>query len=136
MTDKLPDGFEAHGDNAGFGAAFGPVYLDSANCAMGFFVGPQHLNPIGGCHGGAMATFADHQIAAVRHLVGDGNVHLPTVSLTGDYLAPAFAGDWVHAAVMLVKVTRNLVFSQALITTRGNIIARASAIYRNYKASA
>lgn len=129
MTDKVPEGFVPVALDVGYNAAFGPAYANPAERKIGFRVGPQHLNPVGACHGGAMATFADMQIV----VAGDGpyDKHMPTISLTVDYLAPAPLGAWIEAVVSCQKTTRTMVFTQALITVDGEVVARSSAIYRN-----
>lgn len=115
--------------DVGYNAAFGRTYVNTAERKIGFRVGPQHLNPVGSCHGGAMATFLDMQIVAA----GDGpyETHKPTISLTVDFLAPAPLGAWVEAEVSCQKATRRMVFTQALVTVDGEVVARSSAIYRN-----
>jgi hypothetical protein len=73
------------------------------------------------------------QIAAVI-AAGPGTAegHQPKVSLSTDYLAIAPLGSWVESEVTLIKTTRTLIFMQALISANGAIVARSSAIYRNY----
>jgi uncharacterized protein (TIGR00369 family) len=115
----------------GFTTTFGPVYLRRADSRLGFRVGERHLNPMGVCHGGAMATFADMQVAVVKSGLGTRAGHMPTIHLDVDYLATAPLGGWVEMAVTLVKTTRNLVFTQALISVDGNAVARSAGIYRN-----
>jgi acyl-coenzyme A thioesterase PaaI-like protein len=133
MKATVPQGFEARSLGAGFAEVFGSVYVNHATRAMGFRVAPRHLNPVGVCNGGAMATFADMQIAAViAGSPGTSEGHQPTISLQVDYLATAPLGAWVEAAVTLVKTTKTLIFTQALITADGDIVARSQAIYRNY----
>jgi acyl-coenzyme A thioesterase PaaI-like protein len=118
---------------AGYADSFGAVYVNSTSRSLAFRVAANHMNPVGVCSGGAIATFADMQIAAVI-ADGPGTVegHQPTISLAIDYLAPAPLGSWVEAAVTLVKRTRSMIFTQALITADGAIVARSHAIYRNY----
>src|ERR1700677_423062 len=133
MEATVPQGFEARPLGGGFAEIFGSVYVNHATRAMGFRVAPRHLNPVGVCNGGAMATFADMQIAAViAGSPGTSEGHQPTISLQVDYLATAPLGAWVEAAVTLVKTTKTLIFTQALITADGDIVARSQAIYRNY----
>ena len=80
-----------------------------------------------------MATFADMQIAAVICASpGTADGHQPTISLHVDYLATAPLDAWVEAVVTLVKTTRSLIFTQALIRADGEIVARSQAIYRNF----
>ncbi len=128
----VPEGFEPFVLGPGFDLRFGPVYRHRGGGLLGFRVASHHLNPVGSCHGGAMATFADMQIAAVRPGLGTQAGHMPTINLSVDYLAPAWRDSWVEAAVTLVKLTRTLAFTQALITADGELVARATGIYRNY----
>jgi hypothetical protein len=65
MEVTVPQDFEEWPLGGGFAEVFGSVYVNHATRAMGFRVAPRHLNPVGVCNGGAMATFADMQIAAV-----------------------------------------------------------------------
>jgi uncharacterized protein (TIGR00369 family) len=129
--NAAPPGFELLDLGSGFAAPFGPVYLNRHGNRLGFRVAPHHLNPVDTCHGGVLATFADMQIAAVRSARDINSKHLPTVSLSVDYLAPVALNSWVEAAVTLVKTTQTLVFTQALLTVNGEAVARAAAIYRN-----
>jgi uncharacterized protein (TIGR00369 family) len=134
MDTSVPAGFEPIDLGIGFTAPFGPVYLNRETMTLGFRVREYHINPVQGCNGGAMATFADMQIAAV-FLTREGRApktHLPTISLAVDYLAPAPLGAWVEAAVTLIKITKTLIFTQALITVEGQSVARSNATYRNY----
>lgn len=135
MAEAIPDGFSRADLGAGFGARFGPVWLDRGRRLIGFRVGPDHANPVGACHGGAMATFADAQLIAVRAGREEGKPHTPTISLSIDYLAPATIGDWVEAEVQLIRETRTLIFVQSVMRVGDKPVARTSAIYRNYQAS-
>jgi uncharacterized protein (TIGR00369 family) len=126
-----PDGFEPLDLISGYSVAFGPVYLNRSERKLGFRVEKSHLNPFGLCHGGAMATFADLQVIAVKDGPGIKPGFSPTVSMSVDYLSPARLGDWVEATVTLAKATRSLIFTQALITANGETVARATALYRN-----
>jgi acyl-coenzyme A thioesterase PaaI-like protein len=82
-------------------------------------------------HGGAMATFADAQIVAVRSYTPDVSSHTPTITLSVDYLAPAPVGSWLVLTARLLKSTRTLLFTQGLVTIGEQVVARTSAIYRN-----
>ena len=115
----------------GFGAMFGPMFRKPADWSMCFCVEQRHCNPAGTCHGGALATFADAQLLAMPGHTGDVTKHTPTVNLTMDYLAPARLGQWVTARLDLLRVTRTLLFTQAVLRTEDGAVARSSAIYRN-----
>ncbi|SEP87259.1 uncharacterized domain 1-containing protein [Solimonas aquatica] len=129
----MPPGFQEIGHAGGFSFSFGRVGLNLAAKKMGFFVAPRHLNPVSVCHGGAISTFADMQILAIT---GDADLltrHTPTISLSVDYLAPAALGSWVEAQVTLLKSTRHMIFTQALIFADAQLVARSQAIYRNVR---
>lgn len=129
MKDDVPAGFVPLVLDCGHNDSFGPAYVNLTDHKIGFRVGTQHLNPVGGLHGGAMATFADMQISAVGPKAYD--VHRATISLTVDFFAPVAPGAWVEAEVACPKATRSMVFTQAVITADGDIVARTSGIYRN-----
>ncbi|MES2681956.1 MAG: PaaI family thioesterase [Pseudomonadota bacterium] len=135
MNDAIPEGFESVALGSGFSSLFGPVYRHHTESRLGFRVAPQHLNPVQVCHGGAMATFADMQIAVVAPGLGTQAGHTPTIHLDMDYLAVAPLGSWVEMAVTRLRETRNLIFTQALITADGEPVARSSGIYRNRPAA-
>ena len=110
----------------------GVLWYDRATGRMVWRVRPEHCNAYGSLHGGAMATYADGQAAAVIDYVFDDPAgHTPTVSLSVDYLAPVPVGAWLLAEVTLLKTTRTLIFTQAVMTVEGRVVARSHAIYRN-----
>jgi uncharacterized protein (TIGR00369 family) len=129
----VPEGFELLQLGGGFAETFGPVFIDRDRRTIAFRVTARHLNPVDVCNGGALATLADMQIAAVVATgPGTREGHQPTISLSIDYLATAPSGAWVEATVTLIKTTRTLIFTQALISSDGAVVARSNAIYRNY----
>lgn len=132
MTADIPGGFLPIDARGRYEQAFGPVYLNRSRSQIAFRVEENNMNAFGACHGGAMSTFADMQLLAVKPAPGVGGDHTPTISLSIDYLAPARLHDWVISSVIIVKVTRTMLFTQALISVRDEIIARSTAIYRNY----
>ena len=78
-----------------------------------------------------MATFLDGQAIAVVDIIAGASTHIPTISLHVDYLAPPVVGDWLIADVTLVKTTRTMIFTQAIVTVGERAVARAHAIYSN-----
>ena len=116
---------------SGFGAAFGSAYRNPPEWLMCFRVERHHCNPVGTCHGGALATFADSQLLAMPGHTGDPTRHTPTVSLSMDFLAPAQLGQWVTLKLELLRTTRTLIFTQAVLRTVDGAVARSSAVYRN-----
>ena len=100
--------------------------------ALGFRVGPEHLNPGGRCHGGVMASFCDVQLAfAILHDTPDLHTTiLPTINLTVDYLAAVLPGAWVQGIGGTVSVTRNFAVAQCIVTADGVPAARCSGTYK------
>jgi uncharacterized protein (TIGR00369 family) len=96
----------------------------------GFRVLPKHLNPIGLCHGGMLATFCDvimPMSAAYQEEMDTGL--LPTVSLSLDYLAPTPGGAWVEARTELLRRGKRLVFAQVMLTADGRLTVRANGVF-------
>ena len=109
----------------------GRLWIDRSRAQYCLLIGAEHCNAFGVMHGGAMATFADAQIIAIRQHTPDPATHTPTVSLSVDYLAPAPKGGWLLLTAQILRTTRTLIFSQAIITVGDTIVARTSGIYRN-----
>ena len=131
MARSVPPGFELAGLADPYSVNLGPVYIDLKASKLGFFVEDKHLNPVGTCHGGAISSFADMQILLANEAVGTAEGHTPTISLTIDYLSPPPLGAWVVADVEIIKRTRTLIFSQALIhANEDQLVARTTGIYR------
>ena len=127
--DTVPPGYEPVDLGSGFSSLFGPTFVHRSLAKLGFRVADRHTNPRGVCHGGALATFADAQIVAVEPDAAKADTNTPTITLTVDYLAPIPLGAWVEADVTLLKRTRTMIFTQALISVDGDTVARSSAIY-------
>ena len=119
------------GKSGGYVASFGPIFRNKAEWSICFQVHERHSNPTGMCHGGALSTFADMQILALPQHTGDPTKHTPTISLAMDYLAPATVGQWVIAKVELLRITRTLIFTQAVLRADGQTVVRSNATYRN-----
>lgn len=126
-----PEGYVRCDAGTGFSVELGDIFLDSVRSRLAFVVSEKQCNPFGVCHGGAMATFADAQILAVRSGPVVADRHTPTISLSVDYLRPAPLGSLVQAEVTLLRAAGTVIFTQALISTDGVLVARSSAVYRN-----
>lgn len=110
----------------------GVLWYNRAAGRIALHVQEQHCNAYGSMHGGAMATFVDGQAAGVLdYRENDRNGHTPTISLTVDYIGPVPVGSWLVADVTLLRATRTMIFTQAVVTVNEQVVARSSAIYRN-----
>ncbi len=127
----IPPGFAEIEVAAPFVSAFGPIHArrEGERVWFGFRADARHLNPKGLGHGGALATFADLQLAAVMFTGRLARVRAPTISLSLDYLAPVRPGDWVEGEVMLVKRTGRLAFSETILTVEGSPVVRAKGLF-------
>ena len=118
----------------GFIGVNGPLYLkhQGALVQLGFRVEPRHTNPMGNCHGGMLASFADMLLpmSVQRKAPEIGHKFLPTVSLQIDYLAPAPLGAWVQGEAEVLRATRNLVFAHGLVSADGVPCLRVSGIFK------
>ncbi len=124
-----PPGFEALDPGPGFGAFFGPMHYDPVRRRLGFRVAPRHANLFGLCHGGAMAMFADYQLAPLRRAGLVTGAFAPTLSLSIDFLSAARIGEWIEAEATLVRATGRYLFTQAILSNAEGAVARSTAIY-------
>ena len=112
----------------------GPLYLrhEGALVQIGLRVQARHCNPMGNCHGGMLASFCDMLLPLSIHRKSAeiGMRFLPTISLQLDYLAPAPLGCWVQGEAEVLRVTRNMVFAQGLVTADGAPAVRISGIFK------
>ena len=117
-----PKGFRALEVTSARAEGYDPIRFHArqiaGQLALGFRVGPEHLNPGGRCHGGVLASFCDMQLAfAVLHDTPDLHTTiLPTINLTLDYLAAVGPSAWVQGGGGLVSVTRNFAVAQCIVT--------------------
>lgn len=128
-----PEGFIAVQIGGAFATHCGPLFArwHEGHLQMGFRVAPHHVNPGNACHGGMLGMLADVLISSAAQYQTDiPRTFLPTVSLQTDYVAPAPLGSWVQGEAQILKVTRTLIFSQGLFTADGELVMRASGVFR------
>jgi uncharacterized protein (TIGR00369 family) len=128
-----PAGFEPVQIGGAFATHNGPLHArwHDDRLELGFRVGPQHVNPGQSCHGGMLGTFADILISTAAQYQADiPRQFLPTISLQMDFMANAPLGSWVQGHADILKVTRNLVFSQGLVQANGQTVLRASGVFK------
>ena len=130
----VPAGFVALPKLGQFIVVNGPLYLrhEGDLVLVGFRVERRHTNPMGICHGGMMASFCDMllPLSVHRKRADVGLRFLPTINLQIDYLAPAPLGAWVQGEAEVLRVTRSLVFAQAVVTADAEPVARVSGIFK------
>lgn len=133
MDGLQADGWRRLGAAEGFLAGVGPLWWrrDGEGLAMGFRVEPRHCNPVGACHGGMLMTLAD---VVMGFGLGDrlgGTRFVPTVGLSGDFLAPAPLGAVVSGRAEILRQGRRLGFAQCVLRTERNaMVLRASGTFQ------
>ncbi len=117
----VPEGFEPLFRSSPFLDLTGPFF--HRPLAQGFLVGlrvlPQHANASGTLHGGLVATLADVAMGYVTATSRTPALRMVTASLGLDYVGAARMGDWVEAAVEVVKAGSRLAFAEARISVAG-----------------
>ncbi len=134
--DRPPDGFRPLGVTPERAGGYNPIRFHARRVgdalALGFRVGPEHLNPGGRCHGGVLAGFCDMQLAfaILYETPAVATTILPTINLSLDYLAAVLPGAWVQGIGGVVSVTRNFAVAQGVVTADGAPAVRTSGIYK------
>jgi len=130
----VPAGYRRFRATSGFVAVNGPLFVrhEGGVFRLGFRVEPRHCNPMGICHGGMLATFADMllPIGTVSQVPELHDRFLPTVSLQVDYVGPARLGAWVEGEMQVLRTTRSMVFAQGLVRSDGEIALRCSGVFK------
>jgi uncharacterized protein (TIGR00369 family) len=110
----------------------GPLYGRWADgvFTLGFRVESRHCNPAMSCHGGMIMTLADMTMLIGCNLQGTLNQYLLTVNLTTDFLGPANEGVWIEGRCDVLRASKNMVFSQGMLSVEGQPIARINGIFK------
>jgi uncharacterized protein (TIGR00369 family) len=131
-----PAGWRAAEQFDPFEAAMGPYFerWEGGRRDFGFMVDDRHTNAQGVAHGGALLTFAD---AALGYALWDATDRAPcvTISQQSQFIAPAFAGDFVTCRPEVVRKTRDVVFMRADFRVDDRIVFSATALWRTWPRS-
>lgn len=127
-----PEGFKEFQAAGGMFDLIGPIYARVADgeAQLGFRVEGKHLNPVGICHGGMLATVVDVQLGFGSAVASKMRRFYPTINLNCDFLGPARPGQWVQGRTELIKATPRMVFANAVLTADGEVILRANGIMK------
>ena len=132
----IPEGFRVFDlpFEDGFIGQNGPLYIrrdEAGALVFGSRIRARHCNPMRICHGGWMATLMDMVLPLnARMSVGLEENYLLTVAMTLDYLGGAQLGAWIEGRGRVLRKTKRLVFSEAMLTVEGEPILRGSGVYR------
>jgi uncharacterized protein (TIGR00369 family) len=128
----IPDGFREL-PGWGFTAANGPLYGKreaDGGIVLAFAAEQRHCNPMKIVHGGMLFTLADMVVVFTSCLAIGGEKMGPTISMSCDFLAAAPMGSFVEGRGRALRTTRNMVFSECLLTIGGAPVLRASGIMK------
>lgn len=112
---EIPSGWTPLDLEFGFARSFGQVGFRETgdqHLELGFRCSERHLNPLGLCHGGAIAAFADYAALGAQYAIGLSRIITPTVTLSVDFLHAILPGQWVAARVDIIRQTRKMCFTQ------------------------
>lgn len=128
---EVPDGFERHFRRSGLTEPWEPLYSRRVGGALqiGLLASGVHANSRGFVHGGLIASLADNAMGLSCVEQSESLTGLVTVSLSLDYLASARTGQWLQVEPRVLKLGRTLCFADALVTSDGGPVARASASF-------
>ena len=73
------------------------------------------MNTFGAMHGGCMMTFADFALFSLSQRARGGEVGV-TVNLSGDFLGPAYVGEWIEATGEVTRSGKSLTFLRGMLT--------------------
>ena len=129
----MPEGFHelALGPNP-FLNVNGPLYgrYQDGRFTLGLRVEKRHCNPAGMCHGGMLLTFSDMTLIICSNVQSDLRRYMTTVNLSADFIRGVPEGSWLEGHTEVLRVTRNLVFTQAILSAEGEVAARVSGILK------
>lgn len=129
-----PPGFQLLEFGGPFMAHNGPIFRSQKDgrVRLGFRVDKTHVNPMGTCHGGMLASFCDTLLLAIAHFTPSNlkAAYFPTIGLQIDYLDAAPMGSWIEGEGEILRSSGSLVFIQAIATADGKPCVRTSGTFK------
>ena len=89
----------------------------------------KHLNKAGITHGGYIASIIDAGAGTAVHRVSDNKICV-TISLDIKFIGSSKFGDQLIGDVKIIKTTKTLVFVNCILTSKKDIIATASGVWK------
>ncbi len=95
-----------------------------------FRVGPHNCSLAGNiCHGGIIAASIDTFIG--RNIARACNVeHLPTVSLSVEFMRAAELGHWIESRVRIMRRGRSIVFADVVLLGPKGPVAHGTTVFK------
>lgn len=132
MNNKIPEGFVPFPKMPGFLETTGPLYVNytDTEARLGILVEKKHVNIANICHGGMIMTLADMQLGIGSQAVLKMRKFLPTMHMSGDFVAPTPLGAWLEGSTQVTKATRKTIFATCTLTADGEIVFSGSGIMK------
>ncbi|OUR80722.1 hypothetical protein A9Q83_00315 [Alphaproteobacteria bacterium 46_93_T64] len=132
MSVNIPSGFERFARLPGFLETTGPLYVkyDGDQAFLGIRVEEKHCNIANICHGGMIMTLADMQLGVGSQVQLKLRKFLPTVHMSGDFVAPSPLGVWLQGSTQVIKQTRKTLFATCILTADGETVFSGSGIMK------
>lgn len=128
-----PPGYEPLEIGFGFTDSMQPLYRRvhkaEKTIDFGLFVGANHSNTMGICHGGALMTLADMAAASGINMARGFIAGAPTINLSMDFVAAARQGEWIETRVDGLELKRLFGFARGLILGPKGVVARFNATF-------
>jgi acyl-coenzyme A thioesterase PaaI-like protein len=131
MTSSVPEGFTTDAGDNPFAELVGPIYRrpEAGGLSLLFLATDRHRNPRGVIHGGMLMTLMDNMLGrTISHVIGD--LRKATLSLSCDFLSPAFPGQWIAGKGVVTKRTRSLVFAHGTLSIDDTPVLAGTGIWK------
>jgi uncharacterized protein (TIGR00369 family) len=127
----VPEGYQPLLRASPYVELIGPLYSRGQGAALRIALRAErkHCNQRGTVHGGILATLADIALGYAMAFATTPPSNLVTANLSLDFAGAAREGDWLETRVDIQKQGSRLAFGNCYITSDGERIVRASAVF-------
>ncbi len=142
-----PEGFDPHFRKSNVTDPWEPIFSKIADgvVQIGLWLSEAHCNSRGFAHGGVIASLADNAMGLScitsyreQNPGNEEDISLSsavTLNLSIDYVSSAQMNQWLQIVPRVTKVGRSVGFVDALVTADGEVVAKASAVFKMLSAS-
>jgi uncharacterized protein (TIGR00369 family) len=127
----IPEGFVPTERSSPFLRHVGQVFQRRADGydVFGLRVDAHHLNGRGTAHGGVLTTLCDVALGYATAFSHAPPLALTTVQLSTEFYGAVREGEWLEASVAIERIGKRLAFASCVLTTSGNRVGGARAIF-------
>lgn len=136
MTAQPSEHYQLYeGDDGGFGAHVGPLYIDERKILsprFAFLPKAHHANHAGVVHGGMLMTLSD-QILGLTVRANAGTHAVVTVSLTCQFVTAARPENWIEGWAEIVHRAGRLIFIRGALMSGGIPVMTSNGIWKQVR---